>query len=763
MSPVIHTTIPSFPPNVPGNKSEILYGIEKAVGRGVYFMSNVKERMDICFDHSAPSIVVEIKEYRNGYIDIRRRGGKIRAFTEITKDNIAHCKELIKLVDELRHLDGVKGGIAVSETEYMATTVLKEAEPLTQVIYSNVREVVEQGQYIFDTLWNTATPAEKKIREIEEGTIHYESKVLENHDEIYKQIVHLAETSTELSIVSSFGGMQLIYNDFFDLYKKILDKYRKGEGKGIRWVCSIEAESIDLVKIFLNLGMQIRHAKSLTPMSFAIGDRELNATVESMKGGKMVRTLLTSNEPIYIKHFSSMFNELWNNGIDASYRIRDIEQGIDQANIEIISNPKEGIKRAWSIIKSAKEEVLVMFSSANAVRRQNEMGGLQLLKKASEEHNAKVRVLIPADEDITLTTIEDVKSMYPQVDVRIIDKSLQTRITIVLVDKKECVIVELKDDTEDNSYNASGLTTYSDSKSIVSSYISIFESFWQQSELYKQLEESNKQLELANEQLKLHDKMQKEFINIAAHELRTPIQPILGLAEVLSSKTGRIEQYNELIDAIIRNAKRLQRLTEDILDVTKIESNSLILNKQQFNLNDMITSAINDIVVKKDFNSENVKILYEPITSNKQDNNNNIFVQADRSRLTQVISNLLSNAVKFTKKGTIRVTTQIKEEEQDDQNDYRDSDNYGGNKVVVISIKDTGSGISPEMFPRLFSKFASNSFEGTGLGLFIAKSIVEAHGGKIWAENNADGKGARFTMSLPILTHSPIYSESIDQ
>jgi two-component system sensor histidine kinase VicK len=224
------------------------------------------------------------------------------------------------------------------------------------------------------------------------------------------------------------------------------------------------------------------------------------------------------------------------------------------------------------------------------------------------------------------------------------------------------------------------------------------------------------------------------------------------LAEVLSSKRGRIEQYNELIDAIIRNAKRLQRLTEDILDVTKIESNSLILNKQQFNLNEMITSAINDIIVKKDFNSENVKILYEP-NNNKQDNNNNnnIFVQADRSRLTQVISNLLSNAVKFTKKGTIRVTTQIKEEEEEQQDDQNDDRSGGGSdKVVVISIKDTGSGISPEMFPRLFSKFASNSFEGTGLGLFIAKSIVEAHGGKIWAENNADGKGATFVLSLPI-------------
>ncbi|MDQ4055940.1 MAG: HAMP domain-containing histidine kinase, partial [Thermoproteota archaeon] len=210
-----------------------------------------------------------------------------------------------------------------------------------------------------------------------------------------------------------------------------------------------------------------------------------------------------------------------------------------------------------------------------------------------------------------------------------------------------------------------------------------------------------------------------------------------------------------LIDAIIRNAKRLQRLTEDILDVTKIESNSLILNKQQFNLNDMITSAINDIVVKKDFNSENVKILYEPITNNKQDNNNNnIFVQADRSRLTQVISNLLSNAVKFTKKGTIRVTTQIKEQQQQQHDQNDDDDDSGGvsssNKVVVIRIKDTGSGISPEMFPRLFSKFATESDKGTGLGLFIAKSIVEAHGGKIWAENNADGKGATFSFSIPI-------------
>jgi signal transduction histidine kinase len=518
------------------------------------------------------------------------------------------------------------------------------------------------------------------------------------------------------------------------------NKYRKGEHEGIRWVTSItEKDSADLVRTFLNIGVQIRHVKNMPPIDFAVSDKEMMATIEKMEGGQMAQSLLVSNEPAYIDHFAFIFEELWKNGIDASDRIRDIEEGIDQADIEIISNPKEGIKRAWSIIKSAKEEVLIMYSSANAVRRQKEMGGLQLLKEASEEHNAKVRVLIPADEDITSTTIEDVKSMYPQVDIRTIDKSLQTRITIVLVDKKECVIVELKDDTEDNSYNASGLTTYSKSKSIVSSYISIFESFWQQSELYKQLEESNKQLTEANEQLKVHDKIQSEFINIAAHELRTPIQPILGLSEVLRSKlrrTGRggkggVGEEQEMLDIIIRNAMRLQRLAEDILDVTRIESQSLKLIKERFDLNEPISNAVQDYRNQIEKDNRGIKLLFSP---SKQD----IVVEADRSRLTQVISNLLSNALKFTKEGTISIST----EKKDNQ--------------VIVSVKDTGTGIDSEILPRLFSKFSAKSFEGTGLGLFISKNIVEAHGGKIWAENNDDDddaygqKGATFYFILPL-------------
>jgi signal transduction histidine kinase len=564
------------------------------------------------------------------------------------------------------------------------------------------------------------------------STVLKEIKVLQNVDEILKKGKDILESSAMFLACSKFGGMRLVYNNYFDTYARIMtNKYRKGEHKGIRWVTSItDKDNADLARIFLNIGVQIRHVKNMPPIDFAVSDKEMTATIESMEGGEVAQSLLVSNEPAYVNHFKSIFEELWKNGIDALDRIRDIEQGVDQANIEIISNPKEGIKRAWSIIKSAKEEVLILFSSASAVRRQIDMDGLQLLKEILEKRGAKVRVLIPADDDMIPTTIKEVKLTYPQIDIRSIDKSLQTRITIVIVDKKECVIVELKGDAEDNSYRATGLTTYSDSKSIVSSYISIFESFWKQTELYEQLEESNKQL-------KVHDKMQKEFINIAAHELRTPIQPILGLSEVLQSKINDNEQ-RVLVDIISRNAKRLHRLTEEILDVTRIENQSLVLEKEKFILNDLVLSIVEEY--KKQIGDDNnigkVKLLYNPI----EDNNIIIYAYADRFRITQVISNLIDNAIKFTIEaggGTISVNIKKKND-----------------RWVTVSVKDTGIGIDPEIMPRLFTKFTTKSFKGTGLGLFISKKIIEAHGGKIWAENNIDGKGATVSFSIPLLDQS---------
>ncbi len=242
-----------------------------------------------------------------------------------------------------------------------------------------------------------------------------------------------------------------------------------------------------------------------------------------------------------------------------------------------------------------------------------------------------------------------------------------------------------------------------------------------------------KELEETTEKLTYHDKLQKEFIDIAAHEFRTPIQSVLGYSEMVHSNLKNFEQY---FDKIIRNARRLEKLTEDILDVSRIESKNLQLSKSDFDLNQTIKQVIEDH--QKEALDKEVKIVFE---SKK---NVPPTLYADEARLQQVIDNLLSNAINFTKNGTITITTYKAQVDTNAEN------NEPGKESIVVEIKDTGTGINPEMLPRLFEKFATRSESGTGLGLYISKSIVDSHGGKIWAYNNRDGKGATFTFTLPI-------------
>jgi signal transduction histidine kinase len=311
---------------------------------------------------------------------------------------------------------------------------------------------------------------------------------------------------------------------------------------------------------------------------------------------------------------------------------------------------------------------------------------------------------------------------------------------ILLIDNSKVLIISDEDD------GLASIAVYSDNKSLAKNFGSLLDSLWNETEMLESiivakddLADLNKQLAEANEQLKIHDRMQREFIDVAAHELRTPIQSILGYAELLEEETttgvGVREIENSInnkrisVKAVIRNAKRLEQLSQLILDVTKIENKSLNLRKELLNLNDVILTAIDDLIiytVKDPYKKVNyTKLKYEPIE-------NDIFLDADKSRLLQVIFNLLRNAIKFTNEGTITIKAEKKEDH------------------VLVSIKDTGSGIHPEIIPRLFTKFATKSDEGTGLGLFISKGIIEAHGGKIWAENNKEGekRGAIFTFSL---------------
>ncbi|HYP42964.1 MAG TPA: hypothetical protein VEQ18_02980, partial [Candidatus Nitrosocosmicus sp.] len=356
-------------------KTEIRYGEEAAMDGITQAMYNVKKNADVCGDYLSPSFSMGVKQIKNGYIDFKRRGVKIRFITEITKDNINFCKELMQYV-ELRHTPAVKGNMAVSETEYVATAQLEgEAKPVTQTIYSNAKAIIEQHKYFFENLWSIATPAELKIIELEEGIEPIKTGILEDDNEISKKIIELAKNSNEMIICSTIGGMQLIHNRFFDVYKDVLKRYRNKKHKGIRWVVSINnKKDIELVKFLLKEGVKIHHANSEPLLSFALSDRMLNSTIEKLEKGIKVSSLLTSNDPLYRNHYSEIFKELWKTGIDAKDRIKDIEEG-RYINVSIILNPKKSIKFVSELNKSAKKEILTILSSKYGFLRTEKTGG----------------------------------------------------------------------------------------------------------------------------------------------------------------------------------------------------------------------------------------------------------------------------------------------------------------------------------------------------------------------------------------------------
>jgi signal transduction histidine kinase len=574
---------------------------------------------------------------KNERLKAKKRGVSFRYVTEITKDNIPYCKELSEFA-EVRHLNGVKGNFEVSKNgiegrkrEYIATATLQEAEPIAQLIYSNVKEIVEQQQFVFDTLWIKAIPFQVRIKEIEEG---------------------------------------------------------------------IKPESI-----------------------------------------------------------------------------------------EIIVDPKEALEAEYRLLKSAKKEVQMIFSTVNTfLLQERQLGITQILSNLSKQ-GVIVRVLTPIDEEIVklianLEKQQQEEKKYSEqqqqqdlyqknnanknasstIDIQDIAPSSSINAKIIIVDKQDSLAMEINDGIKDDLYDTIGLSTYSNSKSTVTSYYAIFENLSKQNQLYKQLEEAYQKVESTNA-------MQREFINIAAHELRTPIQPILGYVELLLEEETDDRKKHALM-SIYHSSERLQKLASDILDVAKMESNTFRLAKKPLNLNSVMSNIVKDYVKRQkqdkaleDITSSTINIgnndngkkdaktikktrlLFE---SKLQEEKDIIFVEADEERLTQVIDNILDNAFKFTgADGTVKVT--LEKQEANSQQRHTRQEQEQERQYISILIKDTGTGIDLDILPRLFSKFATKSHRGTGLGLHISRNIVEAHGGKIWAENNSDESGATFTIILPFL------------
>ena len=525
-----------------------------------------------------------------------------------------------------------------------------------------------------------------------------------------------------------------------DDLKNAFENFSKRGGKA-RCITDITFDNTDYC-IHLTQLCELRHLSGMKG-SFAINDRGEYIAAATLQRQKPAEHLIYSNSRIIVEQQQYMFELLWDKAIPAEQRIREIKEGIMPETTEIINVPLKIQNLCIKLIESASKEILALFPNTSSFHLENKIGVMGILKDvASKNKNIHVRILTPIDSEVQ--KILDILKSEKNIDIRPIEPSIDTIVKILVVDRQHSLIAELKDDSTKEFADAVGTAVYSTSKQVMS-YVSIFQSFWQETEMFEQLR-------IAKEKIEDHDRMQRDFINIAAHELRTPTQAIIGYTELIVTDPEYkqyIDEIGPFIDSIKRNAERLGKLTEDILNVARIESNRLVLHKENFNLNEKIQNVMNDFNrrLSMDERKKGIQLIFSKTTDP-------LIVNADRVKIFEVLSNLISNSIKFLEdSGKITISVDMKNR----NGKGIEATSPRANKqlqlqqqIIIVHVKDDGKGIHPDVMPNLFKKFITKSQTGTGLGLFISKSIIEAHGGRIWAENNKDGKGATFSFTLPV-------------
>jgi signal transduction histidine kinase len=514
----------------------------------------------------------------------------------------------------------------------------------------------------------------------------------------------------------------------FTLTGRIRKALQQAKLKGIkiRYITEITEDNLSSCKELMKFA-EVRHLDMIVG-NFVASDKEYYG---QSSGNNFLSNQFYNDDPGMVGQQNYIFEVLWNNAIIQHDKISSIEVGVDPGEVKVISDPHEIRTTYLNLVKSANSEISLIIATPKALQRNYRGGIISMLIEASEKRNVNVNLVIPTYEN---DKIEDdflhTKSLAKNFRFRvksIVPVTTQThkiKTTFLIVDKKSVLIIDVKDDNKNNFIEAVGYATFHTSKSRTESYNFIFDTIWRQADLYESLREANKNLLYSYQKLEEHDALEKEFINLAAHELRTPSQSIVGYSEMLKVLPKRNKQYEE---AILRNAERLYSLVTNMLNIARIESQTMELNKTIFDLNIKIDNVIKDISQQLELRRDNkVTIEFKPIGK--------INITADKEKIFQVFSNLLNNALKFTNQGTIIIT--VKQKEKTNQ--------------VVVTVKDSGPGIDPEILPHLFTKFKAKSEKGLGLGLYISKNIIEAHHGKIEAYNNPNSKGATFVVTLPL-------------
>jgi two-component system, OmpR family, sensor histidine kinase VicK len=503
------------------------------------------------------------------------------------------------------------------------------------------------------------------------------------------------------------------------VYKKLMVN-AKNEHGGIRlrFLTDIDSENINDCKELMKFAEVVRHVEGIKA-NFAvrntdyIGIATSNAEIQS----SIQSHIIYSNVKGIIDQQQYLFNSLWDKSIPAEQRIEEIERGVQAEFFEIINDTKRISEILIDLAKSVVNEVVLLLPNDRALIRIDRLGVVDSLLEASR-NGAVIKIICPLSEE---NKPIQKKIFNASPNVKLIDGS-NSQHGLYIIDSIKFLRVELVKPEAESFLDAIGFAIYSNNKRSADLYRWMFELLWNE--------------RVINLESKKANRMQKEFMNVAAHELRTPIQPIVGLAHLLRYEKEYMKgKEQESLDVIIRNAERLQRLAENILDASRIESQRLTIRKVRFELNDLLFGIIQNYY-KEGTNSassgKDVSVLYEPP-------NENIVVEADKERISQVVRNIIGNALEFTSEGTVLVTLR-KERQQENE----------GRQIAVVAVTDSGCGIDPAIVPRIFEKFVTRSDKGTGLGLFVSKSIIQAHEGRIWVQNNTEGeKGTTFCFTLP--------------
>ena len=503
------------------------------------------------------------------------------------------------------------------------------------------------------------------------------------------------------------------------IYKKLMEN-AKNERTGfrLRFLTDINSENIIYCKELMKFAEVVRHVEGIKA-NFAVRNTDYIgiATSNAVFQPSIQSHIIYSNVKGIIEQQQYLFNSLWDKSVPAEQRIEEIERGIQAEFFEIINDTKRISEILIDLAKSAVNEVVLLLPNDRALVRIDKLGVIDSLLNASQ-NGAVIKIICPLSEE-NRRIQKKIFNALP--NVQLIDGS-NSQHGLYIIDGIKFLRVELVKPEAGSFLEAIGFAIYSNNKRSADLYRWMFELLWNE--------------RVINLESKKANQMQKEFMNVAAHELRTPIQPIVGLAHLLRYEKEYMKgKEQESLDVIIRNAERLQRLAENILDASRIESKRLSLRKVKFKLNDLLFNIVQNYYKQgrsSASSGKDISVLYEfP--------NENIVVEADKERISQVVRNIISNALEFTNEGNVLVTLR-KESQQEN----------GGRQIAVVTVTDTGCGIDPAIMPRIFEKFVTRSEKGTGLGLFVAKSIIHAHEGRIWVQNNTEsGKGATFCFTVP--------------